>query len=344
MVVNLNKKYVTKELLFEHISDIQIYRAYIDFDIKFNTVFSSPLRDVDNKPSFGFFEGQNGEICFKDFVLGSGDCIKFVQLKFGLDYFEALSKIALDFKLENEFLIKNTFKTNINSNYQNFKDRESVIKDINSNSLGKTSREWKLYDLAFWNQFGITKATLEKYNVEPVEYLHVGINKKIIKADKYAYSFREAKEGSFTYKIYQPFNINYKWLNNHNNSVWQGWSQLPLTGDELIITKSLKDVMAIHDVLGIPAVALQSESVKPKENVIDQLKSRFRFIYLLYDNDYDKEENWGQIFSHKLANEFGFYEKYIGSEMKSKDFSDLVKNHGPKIASEYMKTIMSLPF
>jgi hypothetical protein len=344
MVVNLNKKYVSKELLFEHISDLQIYRAYIDFDIKFGTVFSSPLREIDNKPSFGFFEGEGGEICFKDFVLGTGDCIKFVQMKFGLNYFEALSKIALDFNLEDEFKITNTFKTNINSNYQNFKDREAIIREINSNNLGKTARTWALHDLAFWNKFGITKTTLEKYNVEPVSYLHVGVNKKIIPADKYAYSFREAKEGSFTYKIYQPYNINYKWLNNHNNSVWQGWSQLPLTGNEIIITKSLKDVMSIHDVLGIPAVALQSESVIPKEKIIDELKSRFKYVYILYDNDYDKEENWGQIFSNKLTKEFGFYEMFIHEKYKSKDFSDLVKNHGSKIATDYINTLMDLPF
>lgn len=344
MTINLNIKHVTKECLLSFLTDLEIYRMYMKEEVDTKGNMCSPLRD-DLKPSFGFFIGESGELCFNDFVLGSGDCIKFVMLKFGLSYFEALSKIALDANLENEFIIKNTFRTNINTS-NHLKTREDIVKDLNSKALGKTSRNWILSDLAFWNKYGITKKTLDKYRVLPVSYLHVGINKKIISADKLAFSYTEYKDGNETFKIYQPENVEYKWLNTHNDSTWQGWEQLPETGDSLIITKSLKDVMAITDVLGLPVVSLQTESALPKEHVLDQLKQRFKTIYILYDNDFDKETNWGRQFGKKLEERFNLMQIEIPDEYKSKDFSDLVLNHGEKVAKECLLKLIeeSLPF
>ena len=92
MVINLNKKLVTKESLLKEIDDWDIFKLYIKEDIDLKKNISSPLRTGDDRPSFGLFIGENAEICFNDFVLGKGDCIKFVMLKFGLNFFEALSK------------------------------------------------------------------------------------------------------------------------------------------------------------------------------------------------------------------------------------------------------------
>lgn len=344
MTINLNLKHVTKEGLLSLLTDLEIYRMYMKEDVNTKTIMNSPLRD-DIKPSFGFFIGESGELCFKDFVLGSGDCIKFVMLKFGLSYFEALSKIALDANLEDEFIIKNTFKTNVNTS-NHLKTREEIIKDLNSKALGKTSRNWTLNDLTFWNKYGITKKTLDKYRVNPVAYLHVGIHKKIISADKLAFSYTEYKDGQETFKIYQPENADYKWLNTHNDSTWQGWEQLPQSGDVLLITKSLKDVMSITDVCGYPTVSLQTESALPKEHVLEQLKQRFKCIYVLYDNDFDKETNWGRQFSNNLVNKFNLWQLEIPDEYKSKDFSDLVLNHGEKVAKQCLEQLIAeaLPF
>jgi len=340
MNINLNKKTVTKDLLFQYMTDLEIYRMYMDQDITTKGNMKSPLRN-DEKPSFGFFIGENHELCFKDFVLGSGDCIKFVQMKFGLTYFEALSKIALDANLQDEFYIKNTFRTNVNTTPYT-KTREDIISDLNTHKLRKKSRAWSLQDVSFWNQYAITKDTLLKYNVEPIS--HVFIGEKIIPADKNAYCFKEFKDGVETYKIYQPSNPNYKWLNNHNESVWQGWEQLPKNGEILIITKSLKDVMSIHDVCGLPAISLQTEAARPKDHIVEQLRARFDTLFLLYDNDYDKDQNWGRQFGNKLADEYGFIQIEIDDVYKSKDFSDLVKNHTAVVAKKYLLNAIKLPF
>lgn len=320
-----NKELVTKELLYEHISDLDIYNMYMEGKpVHINKAMLSPLRDEKNT-SFGFFI-KNKEVLFNDFVLGGGDCIKFVQLKYELTYVEALAKIVNDFELNDYFIT-----TNINLNKVERKIIQSKSELLESDSsfrLAKRSRKWKLHDIKYWKQFGITLNTLKQYNVEPIDYFF--INDKIIKADNYAYSFTERKDGYETYKIYQPFNEKYKWLNNHNDSIWQGWNELPKSGNELIITKSLKDVMSINEILGISAISLQAESVKPKDKIINELKSRFYSIYIFYDNDFDKQENWGQKYATKLIEDYTLFNICIPDEYNSKDFSDLVKNYGIK--------------
>lgn len=340
MSFNLNKKMVTKETLLQQISDIDVYNMYLDEPLSLKTPIRSPLQE-ESKASFGFFIGEGSEICFKDFRLGSGDCIKFVQLKFGLNYFEAMSKIVLDAELTNDFIIQNTFKTNITLG-PGSANRDSIVAAGKLLRLSKKGRKFELYDIAFWNQFGINHETLVKYNVTPIS--HIFLNDKIILADKYAYCFTEFKDGVETYKIYQPFNPNYKWLNNHNDSVWQGWDQLPKTGEIVIVTKSLKDVMAITNITGIPAISLQAEGVAPKAHIIEELKARFETVFLLYDNDYDKEVNWGREFGEKIADKFNLMQIEIESKYYAKDFSDFVKAYGTSVTKEYLESKTSLPF
>lgn len=339
MTINLNKQMVSKSLLLKYLTDLEIYQKYIDEEIIPNKLILSPLMKESN-PSFGFFKGNSGELCFKDFRLGVGDCIKFVQMKFNLTFFEALSKIATDFNMEDDFIVKRMNKSITNDisvmNRDDFLDKAATF------DLKKTSRKWLLYDIEFWEQYGISVNTLEKFNVQPISHFH--INNRIIKAEKYAYCFIEFKDNMETYKIYQPYSQNYKWLNSHNNSIWQGWSQLPNKGHDLIITKSLKDVMSIYEVSGINAVALQCENILPKRHVFEQLENRFIAVYGFYDNDFDKEINWGMEFGKKLCSTYGLIMIYIDDIYQCKDFSDLVKKVGREKANKILMNTMLLPF
>lgn len=344
MTIDLNaeKQLISKQNLLSEISDIDVFRRYISSDVNLTKNILSPLRKED-VPSFGLFVGQNAEICFKDFLLGAGDCIRFVQMKYGLTYFAALSKIATDFDLNKKYICKSFEKTNFEEESKlSLPTRDQLLSQVVSLKLGKNRRKWALHDIVFWQQFGISVKTLEFFNVEPVEYIH--INNKIHKADKYAYCFVEWKDGKETYKIYQPYNKYYKWINNHDDSVWQGWEQLPKIGGELIITKSLKDVMSLYEVTGISAVSLQSENILPKHYVFEELDKRFGIKYSLYDNDFDKETNWGKKFGDTISRQFGLIEMYIPDEHKSKDFSDLVMNVGPNKAKLILEDQMMLPF
>ncbi|MEG0773577.1 toprim domain-containing protein [Clostridium sp.] len=59
---------------------------------------------------------------------------------------------------------------------------------------------------------------------------------------------------------------------------------LPKTGEYLILTKSLKDVMTLYK-FGIPAIAPISENCFLSEHQYNRLKERFKHIFLFYDND-----------------------------------------------------------
>lgn len=340
--LNLEKELISKEAILREFQDIEVYQRYIDFEIKIGgKPVKSPLRDEET-PSFGFFIGTTGEVCFKDFKLGAGDFVKFVMMKFGVTYFEALSQIALDLGLKGDYICKPSKFTPNNYSFNSSTKREDILTSANQVNLNKRSRPWMLLDRDYWGQFGIGLNTLKKFNVEAIDYIFV--DDKPFAADNHAYCFTEHKDGVETYKIYQPFNKKYKWMNSHDNSVWQGWEQLPESGDELIITKSLKDVMALYEVCGLPAVSLQSENLLPKKHVFEQLTSRFKEVVLLYDNDYDKEVNWGKTFGDKIAREFGLMDCYIHERHECKDFSDLVKKFGPQEAADILRRDTLLPF
>lgn len=345
MTINLNKQIVTKEGLLEYISEVDVYKLYSGEDVILNQSMSSPLRKKDDNPSFGYYQNAStGEIYFNDFALGGGDFVQFVQYYFGIPFFDALSKIVVDFNLQKYFFYK-PVKTTKGLVYDKPQSKEDVIGAVAPITLTKRRREWRAYDYAYWNQFGIDSEILIKYNVEPIDYIF--INDFPIKVDKYAYCFIEYKDNKETYKIYQPYNELYKWRNNHDYSIWQGWTQLPNKNSTLIITKSLKDVMSIVSTTNYPAVALQAESTRPKQHVIDELRNRFDTIYLLYDNDYDKEVNWGQKFAQNLCSQYNIlWNLTISKAFKCKDYSDLVAMHGVEKAKEHLTNIINnkLPF
>ena len=97
-LIDLNKKFITKNDIIEEIGEVNVFTHYSDLPVQLNKIGISPLRNEKNA-SFGYFI-KNGEVLFNDFVLGGGDCVKFVMLMFNLTWFEALSKIAIDFNLE----------------------------------------------------------------------------------------------------------------------------------------------------------------------------------------------------------------------------------------------------
>ena len=186
-----------------------------------------------------------------------------------------------------------------------------------------------MIDKNFWKSFGIKKSTLERFNVFPVS--HVFYNGNAVKSAKYAYVYAEQKDDELTYKIYQPFEDKLKkWINNANYSVHQGYTQLPKSGELLIITKSLKDVMSLHDIIGVPAIGLQSESVMMKDSVMNEYKSRFKKVVCLFDND-----DAGMKLSKEFSKRYNVPHFFVLPIKNSKDFSDFVKNTTVNFSIEY---------
>ena len=75
--------------------------------------------------------------------------------------------------------------------------------------------------------------------------------------------------------------------------------------------------------LGYNAVAFQSEMQIPSQKIIDELKSRFKEVFLFYDNDFDKTENPGQSMASKIKKEYDLMNIFIPEKYNAKDVSDL---------------------
>lgn len=313
--------------ILSRIDELDIYRNYIP-KLKVNCAINSPF-GKDDIPSFSvFWSSRFNKFKFKDHRLGlSGDCFDFVMKYFNLgSLLEASMKICSDFNID-EFLIYNHINQTNPSVIVKNKTKSDVFKTRPDKfNIQVETRPWNNNDLKYWNQFGITLKWLELGNIYPIKYYWIEGYLKI--ADEYSYAYIESKDGKITYKIYQPFNNKRKWRNNNDLSVWELWTLLPEKGDVLIITKSRKDALSIMATANIPSTSLQAEGTIPKENVINELKGRFKFIVLLYDNDFDKKTNYGRVYGKKLSDQFKIPQIELPEEYGEKDYSDLVKSIG----------------
>lgn len=330
--INLNelgKPYITRDRLLSEVSDENIFRYYIS-NLEIGKIMKSPLRK-DINPSFGvFYASKYNQLFYKDFKLGSGDCIKFVASLYNISYSKAISQIAKDFGLDKKYRLDDDIKKSevigeyIKSPKKSYKKNPKII-DI-------SIRNWEKHDLEFWGKFGISQGTLNAYNVFPIQFLF--INNNIFPVADHAYAYREEKDDKITYKIYQPYSI-YKWISNHNKTVHQGYTQLPEKGDLLIITKSLKDVMSLCEVCHIPAIGIQNESVLTKETVIEEYKERFKKVICLFDND-----NAGITLAYRYNNIYGLPFMTIPYKYNCKDFSDLVKEYGVEESKKILNNLI----
>ena len=205
-------------------------------------------------------------------------------------------------------------------------------------------RNWKQYDADFWKQFKISSTTLKKFGIYPGKELwmrkegqswqNLWINTEdnpiyIFKLKQYILQDNEISFHNQGIKGYRPYQIDrygrdprWKWFNGVVGNYVQGLEQLPSTGDILFITSSMKDVATLYEI-GIPAIAPNSEGSHLNKDLIDHLKTRFKRIYVNYDNDAPGVKA-SQDFT-KL-HELGYWN--IPTVYHTKDVSDFVKRYG----------------
>ncbi len=334
------KKLPTGDEILKHISDVDIFENYLG-DIP-RSLISSPFRE-DSNPSFSLYmSSEHNKVFFKDFATGeSGDCFLFVMKLFNLSSkIEVFDKIAKDFNLS-QFELKSHHVSSFPIRKKVTKSRE-VIEKTSKLRISVTIRNWSLKDKEYWfGKYDITKAQLEHCNIFPIS--HYFINGYCTKVLGIAYAFVEGKDGSQTFKIYQPeASREDKWINNNDYSTWELWTQLPQNGKICIIGSSRKDSLVIKSLFPskvLTSCSLQSEGVNPKSSVVDELRSRFKHVFILYDNDFDNERNPGRKAGEKLSKQTGFKQLEIPGKYLSKDPSDFVEKYG---GEELRKLIKSL--
>lgn len=293
---------ITLDWILSKVTEYDIYAKYIG-QFKVGMIYNSPFRK-DKNPSFGiYYSKRTKQLLFKDH--GTGECgnvIKFVSLFTGkTEYSDILSDIVDKLNITNN--------TKLVSSKQYIPSTETVI--------GVVRQEFTDVDINYWKQFNISINTLKKFNVNSIKYyLYNGIVKGTYKRENPMYAYKVYNN----FKIYRPLADKYtKWRNNLTDYDIQGYEQLPQKGDILFITKSMKDVMCLHE-MGYPAVSPSSESTFLPKDVLEQLKTRFKRIIILFDRDVA-----GVKRSRKLSRETGLEAMFINKKFKAKDVSDAVK-------------------
>lgn len=293
--------------------DLDIYRFYIG-KFSLSTKMLSPLRK-ETSPSFNIFQTKSGRYFWKDFGINkSGNAINLVEELFGLSYEGAKQKISSDLSGLTCFIgLPN--KPSIN------------LKSKNPSVIKIKIKEFTYNDLNYWNQFGITKEILKRFEVFSIS--HYWIDDHIFEVSNKKLCFAYHFNGKF--KIYTPYS-DHKWFTNCESNIIQGKSQL-IDSDLLIITKSLKDIMTLYS-LGFVAIAPQSESIVFDKSIIDRLYSKYDNIITLFDND-----GCGVALAEKYER-LGMKSIFIPNESLCKDISDYYKQYGKEKTKELLSKLI----
>ena len=309
------------------ISDADILSKYLGIT-QIPCVIQSPLRS-DNRPSFGLYSPDGTHINYIDFgTKDKGTTLTLLSKMWNTDTYNTIKKINDEIGL-----ISNSSSGIITLNKSN--NRVVVKKSVNTDLKCKI-REWKDYDIKYWESYGISLKWLKLAEVYPISHKIIVKNNHsyVFKADKYAYAYVEHKEGKVTLKIYQPFNKKYKWSNKHDKSVISLWTKVPEYGDKLCICSSLKDALCLWANTAIPSLSIQGEGYSMSKTAIDELKRRYKKVYILLDNDIT-----GLLDGVKLAEETGFTNIILPQFEGGKDVSDLMKAKGKEA---FLKIILPL--
>ena len=312
-MISSGKSSFTLDDVLRVTSEAQIVSYYLGI-LKVPGIINSPRRQ-DRHPSFGLYSPNGTEINYIDFsTRDRGTIFTLLKNMWNLDYPEVFKRICQDFS--------------------KFNSKATVIKSSKCDvtSQGSSSnidmkckvREWKDYDLEYWASYGITLPWLKYANVYPISHKIIVKDGKefVFGADKYAYAYVEFKEGKTTLKIYQPFNKRgFKWANKHDRSVISLWTKVPKTGDKIVVCSSLKDALCLWANTSIPAIAIQGEGYGISNTAINELKRRYKEVYILLDND-----EAGLRDGEKLSASTGFINLVLPNINGAKDVSDLYKS------------------
>ena len=308
---------LSKELIEDRVGQETLMSTYFGVPIK-RGLFKSTLRS-DKNPTCAYYRNNKNRLIVKDFGSDfSGDWISVLRYKFNCDYATALRIAANDFGIiKSPKLIKN-----------------KVIKPAETLPESKQAiiqveiRPFQEYELNWWAKFGITEKTLKKFKVFSCKNIWLNGNLFHLEHDKqlvFGY-YGGIKDGIELWRIYFPGRKTFRFVSNWKKNKLQGAHMLPKEGGELLcVTKSLKDVMLLHE-LGIPAIAPCSENLFLTDKQYEALRPNFDHCIVCFDND-----------MAGITNLRAIKKKYpelictcIPRKWGSKDLSDFYKAHGKR--------------
>jgi len=309
--------------LLDLVDDYTIFSYYLG-PIKVGQLINSPLRTDDAMPSFAVFKGRNGNLMFKDHGTGeAGNALKFIKLHRRIDTREELERELLR-------IVRKTNPNNVKLAITRTSSVDSGVTDI-----GIVRQPFTQVDKEYWKQFHISLDTLKKFNVFSIKYF---LCNRVVRGTykdtnpMYAYKVYDK------FKIYRPLASKYtKWRTNLTNRHVQGLAELPQEGGNLlIITKSLKDVMCLYE-MGFYAISASSETTFIPEDILDDLKSKWKTIIIIYDRD-----RTGMLKARDYSRQYKLKSLFVNKRFNAKDVSDAVKGNGFNTIKDWLtKNLMS---
>ena len=293
-------------------------------DVKIKSIFNSsektPSMCLYVNDTYNIDGSKTQQYVYKDFSTGKfGNKIHLAMEVFNINFANAVEKIIDDY---NNFLKKESFDNIV------FKKQDKWKIDY------VNVRSWSTDDAKFWMQFNIGSSLLNKFNVKPLSYYNLILEKdneinkhKITGSNIYGY-FNKNNE---LYKVYTPYNKKYKFFKVM--SYIQGLDQLKMNNNFLVICSSLKDAMCLESIgYNIDVIAPDSENTIIKPYIIENMKMQYKKIITLFDND-----TAGNLAINKyksLYNINGFILPL------SKDISDSMREHGFDKVNAILKPLL----
>lgn len=339
------RELLTVENVFKKVKELEIYRHFIGHEFEVGKAFLSPLRN-EHRKSFGIYPtpGCKYKYHFKDFNSAFGNVMAFVCEKYHRPFnlLFALYVINKEMGLNlDDIIVSNSLKqSNISNSLQINTAKDTVSYKNYIEEVEKIEVEFRIktrpaqnYDKDFWSQGGIKYDTLIHFNVFFTEEVWYRKGEGWMKLWQnsplnpiYSYYFKENNHFKH-YRPYEKENIygdKWKWLSNCDVNDIQGYNQLPLKGNTLILTKSLKDVMTLYE-LGFNAISFHAEGVTIPQEKMLELLSRFKTVICYYDNDEAGKKN-----SHKITAGYNIRHFNNPDDLQEKDAFDYVKSFGQK--------------
>jgi hypothetical protein len=301
--------------IFEHFCKLKEPLTGQDLKIKslFNTTERTPSMCI-------YYNKASGSYLYKDFSSGKGgDGVNLVKELRSTSYHNACRIIVQSY---NDYIL------NSNSGYSISQFKHYDKYKVKSYDF----RSWNTQDQYFWTQFNIGSKLLEQYCVKPLEkYTMIKDENELHIMGNYIYGYFK-KDGTL-YKIYQPKNLDRKFIKV--KSYVQGTEQCTPNNKHLLITSSLKDIMAIASfkLKNIDIVAPDSENTMIDSCHMECWQNEYENVIILYDND-----EAGIKAMRKNKEKYPFLK--VALLPMSKDPSDSIKDFGARLVKQRLIPIL----
>jgi len=330
----------TAEEIINRLPQETMFERYLGVSVQTSHKFCSPLR-TDTYPTCTF-SWYGGKLWFRDWSENRPwDIFSVVQNKYMVDFHTAVQIIAEDFGLVNGDVDRSAI--GYRKDPFDFKGDKRNKRSSEKSRIGVKVQPFTKHDIEYLNSYHIQESTAKFYKVFGVRTVWVNDNRIYDCNDTdpaLAYYFGTDDHHHQKWKVYF-YNRTENWRFISNTNRINGWIQIPATGDYLVITKSMKDVMCFAE-YGIPAISMQAENQIPYDYIIEELKDRYKNIYTLYDFDLAGIRAANAIRKlYDIKPLFLTTGKLGTYNYEYKDFSDYIQAKGYMAGKELIKSVKS---